>query len=78
MTMRTKLGRGGGLKKNSVFWTKFLGQVVSGTAGQFFTAARGNYDDGSDSAFDAAGLTAADVLFRRQTDPDGNPVGLWQ
>lgn len=63
-----RLGRGGALKLNQVFWTTFLANSA------FFTSGRGNYDDGADTAFGLAGLTAADVIWRAMTDPDGNPL----
>lgn len=67
-----RLGRGGKLKLLDVFWTEFMAN-----ASTFWTAARGNYDDGTDTAFDAAGagLKAADVIWRAKTDPDGKPLG---
>ncbi|MBI3464297.1 MAG: HK97 family phage prohead protease [Planctomycetes bacterium] len=63
-----RLGRGAALKINDVFWTAFLDNST------FFTAARGNYDDGADTAFSADALILADVLFRSMTDPDGKPL----
>lgn len=64
-----KLGRGGAQKIKEIFWRTFLDNAT------FYTALRGNFDDGADSAFDAAGLEAADRLFRSQTDPDGEILG---
>ena len=66
-----RLGRGGALKLNDVFWTEFMAD-----ASTFYTAARGNYDDGTDTAFGNDGLTAADVIWQAKTDPDGKPLGL--
>jgi phage major head subunit gpT-like protein len=65
-----RLGRGGALKLNSVFWTEFMDNA------SFFTAATGSYDEDTDTALAIAGLTLADILFRNQTDPDGNPIGI--
>lgn len=65
-----KLGRGGALKLNDVFWTEFMDNAT------FFTAARGNYDEDVDTALAITGLGLADTLFRNQTDPDGLPLGL--
>jgi phage major head subunit gpT-like protein len=65
-----KLGRGGALKLNDVFWTEFLDNAT------FFTAARGNYDEDTDTALALTGLGLADTLFRNQTDPDGYPLGI--
>lgn len=65
----TRLGRGGALKLNSVFWTEFLDDA------SFFTVGNGNYDAGTDTALSAAGLAAAMVLVDAQTDPDGKIIG---
>ncbi len=64
-----KLGRGAALKLNKVFWGAFLNNST------FFTALRNNYDNAAGTAFSADSLIAADVLFKAQTDPDGNPLG---
>lgn len=64
-----RLGRGGALAINHVFWTEFLANS------SFFTSGRGNYDDGTDTALDAAGLAAALKLWALITDPDGKPLG---
>lgn len=65
-----RLGRGGKLKLLDVFWTEFMGN-----ASTFWAAGRGNYDDGTDTAFGNDGLTAADVIWQAKTDPDGKPLG---
>lgn len=65
-----KLGRGGRLKLNTVFWTEFLKDYTT-----WWTAGRGNYDDGTDTAFSAAGLAAAWAIWDAKTDPDGKPLG---
>ena len=68
-----RLGRGAALKVNDVFWTEFLDNS------SFFTAGRGNYAEGSGTALTAVNgvtaLTAAELLFLNQTDPDGDPLG---
>lgn len=64
-----RLGRGGALKFNNVFWTAFLDNST------FFTAQNGNYDDGTDTAFGLDGLTAAEVIWDAMTDPDSEPMG---
>jgi hypothetical protein len=64
-----RLGRGGALKINDVFWTSFMDNAT------FFTSGRGNYDDGTDTALDAAGLKAAMTIWDSLTDPDGKPLG---
>lgn len=68
--MNKNMGRGGALKINNVFWTKFLNNST------FFTSGRGNVSTGAGSALGLAGLQAADVAFRSLTDPDGNPMGV--
>lgn len=65
-----RLGRGGALKINDVFWAKFLNNA------SFFTSGRANYDDGaSDTLMDATGLANANGLFMALNDPDGKPTG---
>jgi phage major head subunit gpT-like protein len=65
-----RLGRGGALKINDVFWTEFMAD-----ASTFYTSGRGNYDDGTDTAFSNDGLVAADIIWQAKTDPDGKPLG---
>lgn len=68
--MPRRIGRGGALKLQDIFWAKFLNNST------FFTAARGNFDDGAtDTLLDATGLANAETLFMSQTDPDGKPLG---
>lgn len=67
-----RLGRGGALKLNDVFWTAWLDDSA------FFPTnkSKNNYDDGAtDSVLSLAGLENADNIFRAQTDPDGKPLG---
>lgn len=65
-----RLGRGGALKLCDVFWAEFMDNST------FFTAPRGNYDDGaSDTLMDATGLSNANTLFQLLNDPDGKPTG---
>ena len=69
-----RLGRGGALKFNLVFWTKFMDNAA------FFTTARNNYYEGAtagtdDTRLNIEGLTRAETAFFNQTDPDGNPLG---
>jgi len=66
-----KIGRGAALKLNDVFWTEFMAD-----ASTFYTSGRGNYDDGTDTVLDIDGLTAAELLFLNQTDPDSKPLGV--
>jgi len=67
-----RLGRGGALKFNLVFWTEWLDDSA------FFPtdASLANYDSGSDSLLDVTGLNNITSIFRAQTDPDGNPLGV--
>jgi phage major head subunit gpT-like protein len=63
-----RLGRGGALKINDVFWTAFLNNS------SFFTAGRNNLV--TTNALSLAGLDAANAKFLTQTDPDGAPLGV--
>ncbi|HPP28910.1 MAG TPA: hypothetical protein PLV57_20575 [Phycisphaerae bacterium] len=65
-----RIGRGGALKLNKVFWTAFLNN------GSFFTTGRGNYKAGADTVLSVDGLTDAELLFLEQKDADGNPLAL--
>jgi hypothetical protein len=66
-----RLGRGGMLKLNDIFWTTFLNN------GAFFVAgAPRNNDLGAGVPLGLAGLAAAEVAFMSQTDPDGKPLGV--
>ncbi len=62
-----RLGRGAALMINKIFWTAFLNNAA------FFTNARGNLIT---NILDVAGLTAAELAFYDQTDPDGDPLGI--
>jgi len=66
-----RLGRGAALKMNDVIWTAFLAGV-----GSFWAAGNANLITGGTSALTAAGLTLALQKYRKQTDPDGKPMGL--
>jgi phage major head subunit gpT-like protein len=66
-----KLGRGAALALTKVFWTEFLADVST-----FYTTARGNAFSGAGSALQASSLKTANERFLKQTDPDGNPLGL--
>jgi hypothetical protein len=65
-----RIGRGGALKLNKVFWTAFLNNAA------FFTAARGNYKAGADTVLSVDGLTDAELLFLEQKDAEGSPLGI--
>ncbi|NBB84218.1 MAG: hypothetical protein GVY28_12540 [Alphaproteobacteria bacterium] len=65
----SRLGRGGALKLNEVFWAEFLDNS------SFFSAGNNNYEDGSTTALGIDSLTTAETTFLNQTDPDGNPLG---
>lgn len=67
-----KLGRGAALKLNDVFWTAFL----AGVAANFWSSGNGNTSTGGGSALSSAGLTAAVLKFRKQTDPNSKPLGI--
>lgn len=62
-----RLGRSAGLKVNDVFWTVWLDDA------DFFKTDNNNLIT---TALSSAGLKAGVLKFRRQTDPDGFPIGL--
>jgi hypothetical protein len=64
-----RLGRGGALALNDLFWDAFKAD------GSFFTTARGNKKT-SAAALSMAGLKEAVTLFRKLKDADGNPVAV--
>jgi phage major head subunit gpT-like protein len=65
-----RLGRGGALKLNEVFWSTFLDNAT------FFTASNNNYAEGADTALGIDALTQAETMFLDQTDPDGHPLAV--
>jgi len=67
----TRLGRGAALKINDVFWTEFLAD-----AGTFWTTGRANYFEGGSTNLQSSSLKSATEKFRKQTDPDGKPLGV--
>lgn len=67
----TRLGRGAALGLNLAFWTEFLAD-----ANTFWTAGQGNVITGGTSTLTSEGLRLATLKFSKQTDPDGNPLGL--
>jgi hypothetical protein len=64
-----RIGRGGALKLNDVFWAAFVDDA------SFFTAGRGNLRAGS-HALSLANLKALATQFRKLEDADGNPVAV--
>lgn len=71
MRVPQRLGRGAALKVNDVFYTTFLGGV-----GSFWASGNANLISGGTTTLTAVGLTAALLEFRKQTDPDGKPLGI--
>lgn len=65
-----RIGRGGALKINDVFWTAFLDNSA------FFKSGYNNYASGAGTALGIDSLTAADLLFRDQVDADSKPLGV--
>jgi hypothetical protein len=63
--LRTRIGGGAARKFNNVFWARFLDNS------SFFTAARGNYITGADTALglDGAGLQKGITAFRKLRTP---------
>lgn len=64
-----KLGRGGALKLNELFWTEFLDNST------FFTSGNINVST-ADGTLGLTGLNQADTIFMEQTDPNGDPLGI--
>jgi hypothetical protein len=64
-----RIGRGGALKLNDVFWAAFQDDA------SFFTTARGNKKTTA-GALSLANLKAIATMFRKLRDPDGNPVAV--
>lgn len=73
-TVRMRMGRGGALALNRVFWTAFMDN------GSFFSAGNDNFVDGADTDLSGsdpgAALNGAEAAFRKQTDPDGLPMSV--
>jgi len=64
-----RIGRGGALKLNDVFWTAFLDDS------SFFTTGKGNKKT-SATALGLAGLKEALALYRKLKDTDGKPMAV--
>ena len=64
-----RIGRGGALKLNDVFWAAFQDDST------FFTTARGNKKT-SAGALSLANLKTIATMFRKLKDADGNPVAV--
>jgi len=67
-----RLGRGGALAINDLFWTVFL----AGIGSSFWASGKNNVSTGAGSALSSAGLNTALQKFRKQTDPDSKPLGV--
>ncbi len=80
------MGRGWGLKLNELVWAEFMdtANVDDGGSTAFWAATHtitgqsgnSNLSSGGGSALGSAGLQAAKLLFDRQIDPAGKPLGL--
>jgi hypothetical protein len=66
-----RLGRGGALKLNDIFWARFLALVSE----SFFASGKSNINTGV-ADMTLGGLEATETIFMNQTDPDGKPVGF--
>lgn len=65
-----RLGRGGAIALNKLFWGQFLNNST------FFASGNNNVITGGTSALALAGLDLAHAKFLLQTDPDGNILGV--
>lgn len=91
-TAPMKLGHGAILALNDYFWTIFLGLATAladdgntfwlnstgthGTAPAFQKTAGANLQTGAGTALSSASLQAAKLLFDKQVDPNGFPLGF--
>ncbi len=66
-----RLGRGAAIGLNMAFWTEFLANLNT-----FYTSAHGNVSTGAGSALSSDGLKNAQLKFLKQTDPNGDPLGV--
>jgi hypothetical protein len=65
-----RLGRGGAIALNKLFWGIFLNNS------SFFTAGRNNLITGGGTTLQLSQLDALNQKFLLQTDPDGNILGV--
>lgn len=65
-----RLGRGGAIALNEVFWTEFMDNA------SFFVAANSNYYADALANLSSASLKVVEALFMNQTDPSGKPMGI--
>jgi hypothetical protein len=65
-----RLGRGGALKINSIFWEAFMT-----TVGSFWSTANGNYINHADYAFTLEKLDNVNLAWQVREDADGKPMG---
>lgn len=63
-----RIGRGGMLKLNDIFWAEFLNNS------DFFKSANLNVNEAV-ADMTTGGLTATETIFMSQTDADGKPLG---
>jgi len=66
-----QIGRSGATLVEETFWT-----LVLANASSFFGTGNDNYDSGSDTALDAAGLSRAVAMLMGQTDANGKPISV--
>lgn len=65
-----RIGRGGALKLNDVFWTEFQANHNA-----WYTSGRGNLESAA-GALSLTNLKKLATKFRKLKDPDGNPVAV--
>lgn len=68
--VRNKMGRGAATKLNKVFWAEFMDNA------SFFASGNNNYISGATTNLASEGLRAGVEKFMKQTDPDGEPLGI--
>lgn len=66
-----RIGRGAALVLNETFWTAFLA-----TRDTFWASGNSNLISGGTTVLSSTSLGSALSKFRKQTDPDGKPLGI--
>lgn len=80
------MGRGSGLKLNKKFWTEWLDSTNKDNGGStaFWATTHtitgelgnSNLQSGGSTALQITSLDSANVLFKKQVDPNGDPLGV--
>jgi hypothetical protein len=71
-----QIGMGAAEAIADAVWGLWLSNPVQTDGKTFFHADHKNYAEGADTALSVDGLTDAEVLFGKQTKPNGRPLGI--